>query len=230
MADNMDVSELVRRTLEANARFYQGWVNLSLEYFRGISQIFSGAQEALAATESADAPTGAVVLEGEEGANATGAFLVTNDLGRTLSCQLVATTFQDADGKAAPARVTFEPAKFKLEPGEQRVVNAAVPIGAKLAAGVAYSGSFGIKGMEGFAVPVVLRRRHGVDVSPIDQAAAPADRTPASERKAATAARSTATKKPTRTAAAKKTSGKKAPARKSSSGKSSRSGRKKKSS
>jgi len=219
MADNMDVSELVRRTLDANARFYQGWVNLSLEYFRGISQIFSGAQEALSGTAPFEETAGAVVLEAEEGATAAGAFLVTNDLGRTLSCEIVATAFQDANGKDAQARITFEPAKFKLEPGEQRVVNAAVPMGAKLAAGVAYSGSFGIKGMEGFAVPAVLRRRHGVDASPIDQVAAPDD----PKVKQAGRGTTTAGKAPAPKATARKTaSGKKAPARKSTARKSSR--------
>ncbi|HKJ02225.1 MAG TPA: hypothetical protein VJ997_07210 [Longimicrobiales bacterium] len=171
MADGPDLSELVRRTIDANTRFYQGWVNLSLEYFRGITEVFGGVQTAVsdASGQTASAGSDAVVLEAVEGATASGAFLVTNDLGRTLKCELVASGFEGGDGDGAPAVVAFDPPSFSLEPGEQRVVRAAVAVDPKLAAGVAYTGTFGIKGMEGFSVPVVLRKQHAVDVSPIDR-------------------------------------------------------------
>lgn len=174
MADQPDLSELVRRAMDANARFYQGWVNLSLEYFRGITEIFGGVQETISPPDSVETPAGAVVLEGEAGAEADGAFLVTNDLGRVLSCEFVATDFEDAEGNAVPARATFEPAKVDLEPGEQRVVRATVAIDNELEAGAAHTGVFGIKGMDGFSVPAVLRRTHSVQGSPIDRAEATA--------------------------------------------------------
>jgi hypothetical protein len=175
MADGLDVTEIVRRTVQANARFYKGWVDLSLEYFRGISEIFGGTEETTASSATPvsdrDAGAGVLVLEGEEGTAARGAFLVTNDLGRTVSCVLVASDFKDADGAKVRANVVFEPAKLDLAPGEQRVVNAVFAVDGRLAAGVGYTGEFAIKGMDGFAVPVVLRRRHGIVESPIDRAA-----------------------------------------------------------
>jgi hypothetical protein len=66
-------------------------------------------------------------------------------------------------------KVAFDPAKFELAPGQQSVVTVTVPIDAELVEGVAYSGEFAIDGMDGFAVPAVLRRQHRVDASPIDR-------------------------------------------------------------
>ena len=208
MADGADLSELVRRTIEANTRFYQGWVNLSLEYWRGITEVFGGVQTAVsdASGQAASTVSDAVVLEAVEGSTASGAFLVTNDLGRTLKCKLVASGFEGADGDAAPAVVKFDPPSFSLEPGEQRVVRATVPIHRKLAAGVAYTGTFGLKGMEGFSVPVVLRKQHAVDVSPIDQLDAPSKTKPSKTKPAKKKSVKSAAKKATPKAASKKAS------------------------
>lgn len=189
MADGLDLSELVRRTVQANARFYKGWVDLSLEYFRHITEIFGGVPEPASQVEDLETGAGALVLEGEAGTAASGAFLVTNDLGRTIKCELIATGFRDSDGNAIPAKTTFEPATFDLAPGEQRVVRATLPIDGKLTAGVAYSGAFAIKGLDGFSVPAVVRRQHHAEESPIDRMAAAAEgkggRKPAGRKPAA---------------------------------------------
>jgi len=202
MADGPELTELVRRAIEANTRFYQGWVNLSFEYFRGITEIFGGVQSAVssAAGQTSSPASDAVVLEAEEGSTASGAFLVTNDLGRTLRCEIVASGFEGADGDAASVTVAFEPARFSLEPGEQRVVRATVPVDPALSAGVAYTGTFGIKGMEGFSVPVVLRKQHAVRVSPIerlDEADAPATGAKAAGGRKATAKKAAGGRKAT---------------------------------
>lgn len=168
MADGLDLTEIVRRTVQANARFYRGWVDLSLEYFRGISDIF-GAAPPPAAESEPQAGAGVLVLEGEAGTAVRGTFLVTNDLGRKVLCELIASAFKDATGSSARAKVTFEPPQVELAPGEQRVVHATVAIDDQLDEGVGYSGEFAIRGMDGFSVPVVLRRRHRVEASPIDR-------------------------------------------------------------
>lgn len=201
MADGLDLSELMRRTVQANARFYKGWVDLSLEYFRHITEIFGGVPATASQVEDLETGAGALVLEGEAGTAASGAFLVTNDLGRTIKCELIATDFRDSDGNAVPAKTTFEPATFDLAPGEQRVVRATLPIDGKLAAGVAYSGAFAIKGLDGFSVPAVVRRQHRAEESPIDRMAAAAEgkggRKPAGRKPAAKkAARRTPAKAP----------------------------------
>jgi hypothetical protein len=170
MADGFNVSEIVKRTVQANAKLYKGWVDLSLDYWRGIAEIFGGSQSVTSPIAELDLGlgTGALVLEGEDAATARGAFLVTNDLERAVSCELVASPFVDADGVTVRAAPTFDPAKLDLAPGEQHVVRVAIPIDAALAAGVGYTGEIAIKGMDGFSVPVVLRRRHRVDDASVD--------------------------------------------------------------
>jgi hypothetical protein len=167
MADNPDVTEILRRTVQANARFYKGWVDLSLEYWRGLGEIFGVAPTPgfAEAVEEADEGGGGgmLVLEAETGATARGAFLVTNDLGRNVSCELVASEVSGPRGARLRTRMTFDPANLELAPGQQSVVTATVPVEDRLTPGAAYTGTVSIRGMDGFSVPFVLRRTHSLD-------------------------------------------------------------------
>jgi hypothetical protein len=191
----MELSEIVRRTVQANAKLYKGWLDLSLEYFRGISEIFGGPQSPFSppAHGETDSGPGVLVLEGEEGSAVQGAFLVTNDLARKVTCELYATEFADSSGSSISVKARFQPPRLELAPGEQRVVQVVIPIDARFTPGAGYSGELAIKGMEGFAVPVVLRRRHRVE-----EATQPATRTEP------TAGKPSAKPAPRRKAAAKK--------------------------
>jgi hypothetical protein len=175
MADGLDLTEMFRRTVQANARFYQGWVDLSLEYLRGLTEVFGGEGQTPPAEDSPAAGTGVLVVEGEAGTSAGSAFLVTNDLGRKLTCELVSTGFTGPGGDAVTLRAVFDPPAVELAPGEQRVVQATIAVDERLQPGVAYTGSFAIKGMDGFTVPVVVRRRHDVAETDDRPAPAPAD-------------------------------------------------------
>lgn len=166
MADGIDMSEMMKRAVQANARFYKGWVDLTLEYVRGMSAILGGEPESSASVAEMDAGTGALVLEGEAGETVRGAFLVTNDLGRSLSCEFVSSPFNDALGARVDVKSVFEPARIELAPGEQRVIQVSMTIDPSLSAGVGFAGEFSIAGMDGFAVPVVLRRLHRPDEVP----------------------------------------------------------------
>jgi hypothetical protein len=178
MADASDATGLVRRVLEANGRLYRGWIDLSLEYLRNVTEIVDPKPGPPPEPPHA---TGTLVLEAIGGETASAAFLMTNDLGRTLTCEPVASAFTGPDGASTRPKLTFEPSSVQLKPGEQRVIRTGLTIGAKLPAGVAYTGAINIKGMDGFAVPVVLRRREEPGGSPIDRAAEP---TPAREKAA----------------------------------------------
>lgn len=172
MADALNLSDVVQAMMEANAKFYRGWVNLSVEYLRGLTAVLGGTRDATPTTASLEPDAGAIVLEGEAGDTVQGAFLLMNDLGRPLSCKPVATSFRDANGREVVAHIEFAPAAVELQPGEQCVISATTAVDATLDAGVAYSGTIGIKGMKGFTVPAVLRRTHAPTASPIDRAAA----------------------------------------------------------
>jgi hypothetical protein len=167
MADPTGLSEIVRRTVQANAKFYKGWLDLSVEYFRGISAIFGGATAPETAVPEMDSGAGAIVLEGEAGSLVRGAFLVTNDMERGVSCVFVASDFQDPVGVTVVTKSAFEPATVELAPGEQRVIQVAMTIDDKMSPGVGYAGEISIRGMDGFAVPVVLRRQHRIDEVPV---------------------------------------------------------------
>ena len=110
---------------------------------------------------------GAVVLEANEGESARAAFLVTNELGRVLTCDLLSSEFTTRTGEPVKVDVSFEPAKFQLAPGQNQVVQVAVKMDRRLQPGVAYSGSFAIRGLDGYTVAAVLRRTHSTVESPI---------------------------------------------------------------
>ncbi len=191
MADSIDMSEMMKRAVQANAKFYKGWVDLTLDYVRGLSEVLNGQPVATETIPEMDSGAGTLVLEGESGSNGAGSFLVTNDLGRTIECEFVASAFNDPDGKRVTIKPVFEPAKLSLASGEQRVVQVTVPVEQTLTAGVGYAGELSIRGMDGFAVPVVLRRLHVVEeqgsaAEPIDpkEADAAIKRSSASGRKA----------------------------------------------
>lgn len=177
MADNVDVAEILKRAAQANARFYKGWTDLTLEYVRGLSSILNGEESAPQSVAEMDTSAGALVMEGEEGSSVTGSFLVTNDLGRTIDCEFVSSVFNDPEGARLTLKPLFTPAKLSLESGEQRVVQVTVAINNALAAGVGYSAEFSIKGMDGFAVPVVVRRLDVVGQPADATGAAPAEKT-----------------------------------------------------
>lgn len=163
MADDSALTDIVRRAAQANAKLYKGWMDLTMEYMRSLSEIFGGATmpaQSSTATQEMDAGPSTLILEGELGAAATGSFLVSNDLDRLISCKLTSTDFADPTGTPAKVRAAFEPPSLELAPGEQRVVKVVITIDESLRPGVGYVGEIAIAGMEGFAVPVVLRRQH----------------------------------------------------------------------
>jgi len=168
MADGLELNEMMKRAVQANAKFYKGWMDLTLEYVRGMAAILSGDPHEPSPTTEMDAGGGALVLEGEAGRAVSGSFLVSNDLDRALSCDFVASDFVDPSGTRVDLNPTFEPTRLDLRPGEQRVVQATVMVHDKLAPGVGYAGEFSIKGLDGFAVAVVVRRQHLVDESAAD--------------------------------------------------------------
>jgi hypothetical protein len=167
MADESGLTAVVRRAAQANAKLYKGWMELTLEYMRGMSEIFGGVASTMRSpaqpTAEMDSGASTLVLEGEAGTSAIGSFLVSNDLDRPLSCKLVSSDYGDPTGATVKARTIFDPASLELAAGEQKVVKVMVTIDEALIPGVGYAGEIAIAGMDGFAVPVVIRRQHSLD-------------------------------------------------------------------
>jgi hypothetical protein len=157
-------SDLLRRAVALNLRLYQGLVDVSLEYLRGLARLFGPAASAAAGS----APeAGVLLLEGEAGAVARSAFLVTNDRDAELPVRLVATPFSDPAGREVRPTLTFDPSEeLTLAPRRQQLVTAVVEIGTDLTPGLGYRGAITVDGMEGLTVPVVLRRRYAAAARP----------------------------------------------------------------
>jgi hypothetical protein len=109
MADGLDLPEIMKRAVQANAKFYKGWMDLSLEYFKSIAGIVGGADETVNGMPEMDSGTNALILEAEAGQVARGSFLVTNDLGRVLSCAFQSSDFRDHAGVPTRTSVRFDP-------------------------------------------------------------------------------------------------------------------------
>lgn len=200
MADGLDIAEMMKRAVQANAKFYKGWMDLSLEYFKGISEIIAGPGQTVDAMPEMDSGSNALILEGEAGQLARGSFLVTNDLERALSCAFVSSDFRDHANLTTRAAPVFDPPAVQLGAGEQRVIQVAVAIDEALSPGVGYAGEFSIKGMEGFAVPVVLRRQHTVGAAePVAPPTKKARERPSRQNQRAKTSAGTATAKKGRT-------------------------------
>jgi hypothetical protein len=163
MAEGVDFPELMRRAVQANAKFYKGWLDLSFEYFRTISGVLGSETETTTPVQEVDTGAGALVLEGEAGTMVRGSFLVSNDMDKPVTAVFSGSDFRDPRGAAVAAKTSFEPTSLQLAPGEQKVVQVSIHIDDALSPGVGYAGEISMKGLEGFTVPVVLRRQHTMD-------------------------------------------------------------------
>ena len=114
-----------------------------------------------AATEAAHnaaVPSAALVLEAGVGEDATGAFLVENQLGRPVETPLVADQLIGAGGAALPVHLQFDPAVVSLAPEERCVVRVRLTIPEAFAAGTDYRTVIRGPDLPGTSIPVVLRR------------------------------------------------------------------------
>ncbi len=163
MAERPDISEIFRRTMETNIGFYAGLVDLSANYLKNLSTIFSEVPvKAGTDTEQPVQPetgTNALVLEAEAGETAQAFFLVDNKLSRKVPARVIASPVVDANGEQVEQELTFEPSELTLEPGEKMLVQVATEISYSLDPGVAYQGSISIPGLADTPAPVVVRRR-----------------------------------------------------------------------
>ena len=164
MAETARFTELFQRTIDANVRFYQDFVSLTLDYYKNLGRIYGdwpqpfwmGAQP-FARAEKAASP--ALVLEAEGGKQARGVFLVENKLSRKVTARVTASTFRDPQGKTIAPSLHFQPESVTAEPGEQVLVEVTADIGGNLEPGVRYRGELSVEGLSETSVPVVIRRR-----------------------------------------------------------------------
>ena len=169
MAERPNINELFRRAMEINLRFYEGFVELSVNYLTSLSSIFvdSPSQSSAEFRPPVRSQTGssALVLEAEAGEQARGYFLVENQLSRKVSAEILAPPIIDADGQEVEQKIYFEPSKITLEQGEKMVIQVVADIDEGLEPGVGYRGSITVPGLSKSSADIVVRRRHSVEGS-----------------------------------------------------------------
>lgn len=176
------LNEIVKRTAEVNLTYYKGFLQLATEYVRGLGSVVgalrsevpfaahktastTAASRPAAATPTNPAPAQAcqgeaqLVLEGEPGGVAHGAFKLTNTLGKPVTAVVSATPVVDRSGASVKVPIAVTPAQLRLDPGESRAVAVAAELPATMAMEDKFSAMLEVPGLSAEGIGVVIRRK-----------------------------------------------------------------------
>jgi hypothetical protein len=150
------VIETVKNVVAVNLRYTSLLLNLAKEYIKA----FEGAvREGVASPDTTDTADGGrpprrppILLVGELGQEATGAFALNNTSDKELNVALV------VQGELDPAQVGIAPAAVKLAPGTSTIVRLKVRLSDALEEGRDYVGAVGAPGLSAQFVEFVVRR------------------------------------------------------------------------
>jgi hypothetical protein len=173
MPDRPGLEETLRSAIAANMRYYEAWGRIATEWLLELADLGRGLQVPGAAAfrqapvpatvptprpppRQAASPT--LVLEAGVGEEATGAFLVENQLGRPVDTPLIADQITDPGGVILSAPLEFEPAVISLAPEERCVVRVRLTITEAFTPGTNYRTVIRGPDLPGTSIPVVLRR------------------------------------------------------------------------
>jgi hypothetical protein len=163
MAEAAPASDLLRRALDANLRYYAAIGRLTVDYLEALGAIARHVEvptrPAPAVPPPAPAPPAVMVLEAEAGGTAIGVFLVENLLGEKVAAPVSASPLAGPDGREVDVRLAFDPEVVVLEPGEQILVRVAARLDGDLDPDVSYRAELAVPGVIGTKVPIVVRRR-----------------------------------------------------------------------
>jgi hypothetical protein len=155
----MDVTGTVKKVVAVNLRYTSLALNLAKEYIKAVeSAVRAGVASAdeAAATGEAATPSATkrqpILLVGELGQEATGAFALNNTSDRDINVALI------VQGELEPAQVQIIPALVKLPPGTNTIVRLKVKLGDALEEGRDYVGAVLAPGLSTEVVGVVVRR------------------------------------------------------------------------
>jgi hypothetical protein len=169
-----DIADFWRRAIELNSSYYRDLGEMSNAYLSSLSELFStlstgglplrtvssgksGEPARVAPMPPPAAP--AMVLEGPTGADAVGAFVVTNHSREPVTATMKASPFRSENGNEIAPTLKFDPAVVTLAPNEQALVRIAARIDGDLEVDIGYRGDISAEGLPGVAAPFVLRRR-----------------------------------------------------------------------
>jgi hypothetical protein len=158
-----ELTQLWRRALEENLRYYGAVARLTGEYSRAVAgtarDLVGSRVPQTAATSAPDAaPAPIMALEAEAGSQAVGLFVVENRSPRRVSAAVEVPGLTDPEGRAAQVALAFEPETLDLGPGEQTLVQVSVGVDDSLREEVDYRGELHVPALPGTRVPIVVRR------------------------------------------------------------------------
>lgn len=180
MPDAPDLEAMWRDVVAANLRYYESWAHLASEWLHeladaGTRRRQSGDNAARQVPSTAAAPASGpmarratssspmLVLEARAGKNATGAFLVENQLGYPVETPMIADQVTDPSGMTLPAELKFEPAIVSLDAGERCVVRVQFAATEAFRPGIDYKTVIRGPNLPGTSIPVILRRADPTD-------------------------------------------------------------------
>jgi hypothetical protein len=172
MADASDplgpLGDVMRRAVETNFRYYEAVGRVTVDYLRALSGVFTEARRTMpgwqfgpspSAPNATSAPSAAaVVLEGAPGAEARGAFVVTNDLPRRVVAPVMVSTFRDERDEEASIPLRIEPGLLQLDAGAHQVVQVIAAVSDALREGATYRAELSVPELSTARIPVLLRR------------------------------------------------------------------------
>jgi hypothetical protein len=160
MASQFSFEEVFRRAAKANMQYVEGLGRVFSEYVNALTGIFRdlppGARSAW--KEIVQRPAPALVLEGQAGERARGAFMVDNRLGRAVTAPVQVSPFSDAAGVPVALAMDIEPRSLSLPPGGQALVEVFVAISDSLGPGASYRGEISVPGLADRSIPILVRR------------------------------------------------------------------------
>jgi hypothetical protein len=175
VANQMQLTDVMRRALDANVQYFTTVSKLAVECLETLlgsvtslglqeqASSASQAQDEAAVVAKPSVPQGSsgptMLLEAEAGGYALGVFLVENVLPQSVSARIVVSSFVDPSGREAHPPIRFEPETISLEPHEQVLVRVLAGIEESLAPAIDYRAEISIPALPGTRVPLVLRRR-----------------------------------------------------------------------
>jgi hypothetical protein len=104
------------------------------------------------------APT-SLLLEGDTDTRAVGIFAVENVRDESVLARLTVSAFSDSTERTITPTAELQPAEFRLEPGEQLLIQVAAVLDEEFEPGVRYHATIGLPGLSEATVPIAACRR-----------------------------------------------------------------------
>lgn len=157
---NNNLSEIFRRAMDTNLKFYSGLVELSVDYLKNVGELISELPGQVNPGKPAAQPGSApsIVLEAGAGELARAPMLVENHLSREVTAAVSFSAFTDTEGNEASINVSAEPAQMTLPPGEKILVHILASIDENLTIDTSYRGSITVPELSENSIPIIIRR------------------------------------------------------------------------